>query len=96
LYLLVKLAPLYNDEADKPRLSAAENEVFTLMALQPDKTKDRRDAASIAAEARELFEEWAAEEEAGYKGEVSWEDFKRELNEGRPPHSRPFRNLSSS
>ena len=61
------------------------------MALQADKTKDRREAASIAAEARELFEEWAAEEEAGYKGEISWEEFKKEIDAGRPPHSTPFR-----
>lgn len=66
------------------------------MALQTDKTKDRRAAASIAAEARELFEEWAAEEEAGYRGEVSWEEFKRDLNEGRPSASRPFRDAPSS
>lgn len=65
------------------------------MALQANKTKDQRDAASIAAQARELFEEWAAEEEAGYRGEVSWEDFTRELNAGRPPHSRPFRESPS-
>lgn len=61
------------------------------MALQADKTRDRRDAASIAAEARELFEEWAAEEENGYGGEISWEEFKPEINAGRPPHGRPFR-----
>jgi hypothetical protein len=66
------------------------------MALQTDKTEDRREATSIAAEARELFEEWAAEERAGYRGEVPWEEFKRELDKGRPPHSRPFRDSSSS
>ncbi|MGH3087698.1 MAG: hypothetical protein ACRDSJ_10340 [Rubrobacteraceae bacterium] len=65
------------------------------MALQADKTRDRRDAASIAAQAHKLFEEWTAEEEAGYKSEVSWEEFKRDLNAGRPPHSRPFRESSS-
>lgn len=48
------------------------------MALQADETKDNRNPASIAAEARELFEEWAAEEEAGYRGEIPWEEFKRE------------------
>lgn len=64
------------------------------MALQADKTKDRRDAASIATEARELFSEWAAEERAGYGGEVPWEEFKRDLNEGRPSHGRPFREPS--
>lgn len=68
----------------------AREEVL-IMALQADKTKDQSDAASIAAEARELFEEWAAEEEAGYRGESPWEEFKREINIGRPPHSRPFR-----
>ncbi len=61
------------------------------MALQADKTRDRRDAASIAAEARELFEEWATEEESGYSAELSWEEFKREINAGRPPHGKPFR-----
>ena len=61
------------------------------MALQADKTRDLRNAASIAAEARELFEEWATEEESGYRGEVSWEEFKREINTERPPHGRPFR-----
>ncbi len=61
------------------------------MALQVDKTKDRRDSASIAMEARELFERWAAEEDAGYTGEVSWEEFKREIDAGRPPHGKPFR-----
>ena len=60
------------------------------MALQADKTKDRRDAASIASEARELFEEWESEEKAGYRGEIPWEEFKREINAGRPPHGRPF------
>ncbi len=61
------------------------------MALQADKTKDRRDASRIAAEARELFAKWAAEEEAGYAGEVPWEEFKRDVNAARPPHGRPFR-----
>ncbi len=58
------------------------------MALQADETKDERDTASIAAQARELFGKWEAEEEAGYKGEVPWEEFKRELNAGRPPHAK--------
>jgi hypothetical protein len=65
------------------------------VALRTDKAKDRRDTASIAAEAQKLFGEWAAEEEAGYRGEVSWEEFKREINVGRPPHSSPFRESSS-
>lgn len=60
------------------------------MALQADKTRDQRSTTSIAVEARELFGEWAAEEEAGYRGEIPWEEFKRDLNAGRPPHSRPF------
>lgn len=64
------------------------------VALRTDKTKDRRDTASIATEAHKLFGEWAAEEEAGYRGEVSWEEFKREINVGRPPHSSPFRQSS--
>lgn len=62
-----------------------------VMALHADRTKDQRDAASIAAEARRLFEGWVAEEEAGYEGEISWEEFKREINTSRPPHGRPFR-----
>lgn len=61
-----------------------------IMALRADKMEDRRDTASIAAQARELFGEWAAEEEVGYRGEVSWEEFKRDLNAGRPPHNKPF------
>lgn len=65
-------------------------EVPEIMALRADEAKDQRDAASIVAQARGLFEEWAAEEEAGYRGEVSWEEFKQELNSGRPPHSKPF------
>ena len=60
------------------------------MALLADKTKDRRDAASIASEARELFEEWEGEEKAGYRGEIPWEEFKWEINAGRPHHGRPF------
>ncbi len=60
------------------------------MALQADKTKDQRNAASIAAEASELFGAWAAEEEAGYRGEVTWDEFKRDLDAERPPHSRLF------
>ena len=61
------------------------------MPLQGYKTKHQWKGASIAAKARALFGEWAAEEEAGYRGEVSWEEFKRDLDTGRPPHSRPFR-----
>ena len=64
------------------------------MALQADRTKDRRDTASIAAQARELFGEWAAEEESGYASEVSWEEFKRDLDTGRPPHNRLFQESS--
>ncbi len=60
------------------------------MALKADKMKDWRDTASIAAQACELFGEWAAEEEAGYRGEVSWEEFKRDLNTERSPHNKPF------
>ncbi len=60
------------------------------MALQVDKKKDLRNAASIAAEARELFSEWESEEAAGYKGDIPWEKFKRALNDERPSHSRPF------
>lgn len=64
------------------------------MALQADRTIDQRDPASIAAQARELFGEWAAEEEAGYRSEISWEAFKRDLDAGRPPHNRPFQESS--
>lgn len=66
------------------------------MASTADETKDRRDAASIAEEARELFGEWEAEEEAGYTGEVSWGDLKRDLDaeklctqSARPPSRLP-------
>ena len=60
------------------------------MALQADRAKDRRTASSIAKEARELFDAWTAEEKAGYEGEIPWEQFKRELNDRRPPYFRPF------
>lgn len=60
------------------------------MALQAEKTEDQRSVVSIAAEARELFGEWAAEERAGYRGDITWEGFKRDINSERPPHSRPF------
>lgn len=60
------------------------------MALQADKTKDQRNATSIAADARELFREWGDEEKAGYKGEIPWEEYKREINAGRPSHNKPF------
>ena len=40
-----------------------------------------------------MFERWAAEEEAGYEGEVSWEAFKKALNEERAADSRPFSEL---
>jgi hypothetical protein len=62
------------------------------MALQADKTRDRRNAASIAAEARELFGEWAAEEEAGYRGEVPW----RSSSGTSTPKGPPTTNLSES
>lgn len=51
---------------------------------------ERRDASVIVEEAHELFARWAAEEEAGYEGEVSWEAFKRALNEERPEDGQPF------
>lgn len=65
------------------------------MALKTDKTEDRRDVAAIAAEARELFEKWEAEEEAGYTGDVSWEELKRDLDAERPPRGKLFREHSS-
>lgn len=61
------------------------------MALKADKTKDPRDASRIAEEARRLFATWEAEEKSGYAGEISWAEFKREINASRPPRSRPFR-----
>lgn len=95
MWLLAKPAPLYNTDADQTEWFATGEETPEVMALQADKARDRRDAASIAAQARELFEEWITEEEAGYKGEIPWEEFKREINAGRPPHGRPFRESSS-
>lgn len=53
-------------------------------------TTERKDARVIKEEARELFARWAAEEEAGYEGEVSWEAFKKALNEERPEDGQPF------
>lgn len=53
-------------------------------------TTERRDASVIVEEARELFARWATEEEAGYEGEVSWEAFKKVLNEERPEDGQPF------
>ncbi len=58
--------------------------------LQADKTKNQRSTTSIAAEARELFGEWVAEEEAGYRGEVTWDEFMRDLDVERPPHGKLF------
>lgn len=60
------------------------------MALQADRAKDRRNTTSIAVDARQLFREWEDEEEAGYNGEIPWEEFKRELDAGRPSHNKPF------
>ncbi len=53
-------------------------------------TTGRRDASVIVEEARELFARWGAEEEASYEGEVSWETFKKVLNEERPEGGQPF------
>lgn len=53
-------------------------------------TTERRDAVVIINEARELFARWTAEEEAGYEGEVSWEAFKKALNEERAEGGQPF------
>ena len=50
----------------------------------------QRPPAPSPERARELFERWAEEEAAGYRGEVPWEEFKRDLNEGRPAHGKPF------
>lgn len=66
------------------------------MSRQTEETAEQlRDTSVIAREARELFARWAAEEEAGYAGEVSWEVFKEALNEERPAHSKPFPEPSS-
>lgn len=65
------------------------------MGRQTKAADQLRDTAVIAEEARDLFARWAAEEEAGYEGEVSWEAFKNALNEERPPHSKPFPESSS-
>jgi len=57
---------------------------------------DRDDAGEAAAgipsqRARGLFARWAAEEEAGYEGEISWEEFKAALDsERRFPEHRLF------
>ena len=59
------------------------------MNRQTETTK-RRDTSVIVKEARELFTRWDAEEEAGYEGEVSWETFKKALNEERPEGGKPF------
>lgn len=53
-------------------------------------TTERRDASVVVAEARELFARWAAEEKAGYEGDVSWEALKAALNEDRPEDGKPF------
>ena len=38
-----------------------------------------------------LFAQWAREEaEREYRGEPSWEEVKRVLNEGRPANGKPF------
>lgn len=65
--------------------------ILDSLTLQADKTKDGRSATSIAAEARELFGEWEAEEEAGYRGEITWDEFRRDLDAERPPHGKLFR-----
>jgi hypothetical protein len=57
---------------------------------QHTETTERRAASVIADEAGELFARWAAEEEAGYEGEVSWKAFKEVLNEERPKDGKPF------
>lgn len=55
-----------------------------------DTAEQLRDTAVIAREDRELSARWAAEEEAGYEGEISWEAFEEALNEERPAHGKPF------
>ncbi len=59
------------------------------MNRQPE-TTERRDTSVIVKEARGLFARWDTEEEAGYEGEVSWETFKKALNEERPEDGQPF------
>lgn len=60
------------------------------MTPRMDKIEDQTDTAAIAQRARELFARWTAEEEAGYEGEVSWEEFKKALDEERPSHRELF------
>lgn len=54
-------------------------------------TQTEREAVATARRARALFARWTAEEEAGYEGEVSWEELKRSLDaERRPPERKLF------
>lgn len=53
-------------------------------------TTEHRDASVIVEEAHELFARWAAEEKAGYEGDVSWKALKAALNEDRPVDGKPF------
>lgn len=65
------------------------------MTIQPDKIRKKpMNTKSMAVDARELFRGWRNEEEAGYTGEIPWEEFKRELNAGRPSHNKPFQEYS--
>lgn len=49
-----------------------------------DANQNGRTAARARAQAaRELFDRWAEEEAGGYAGEVSWEEFKRSLDDER-------------
>ncbi len=59
------------------------------MGRQTKKHGEDTAAAGPSARARELFARWAAEEEAGYEGEVSWGEFKEALDaERRSPEYR--------
>ncbi len=51
-------------------------------------TERERETVANAQQARDLFARWAAEEEAGYEGEVSWEELKRSLDSERHPPER--------
>ena len=59
------------------------------MSRQTKKHGEDTAAADPSARVRELFARWTAEEEAGYEGEVSWEEFKEALDaERRSPEYR--------
>ena len=44
---------------------------------------EERGHERVFGRALELFDRWAEEEAGGYAGEVSWEEFKRSLDDER-------------